>query len=52
MRSDVAVQIYGDDLELLERKADEVVHLLQEVRGVNWVTPYLEAPRCQYLRNG
>lgn len=33
VRSDVAVQIYGDDLELLERKADEVVHLLQEVRG-------------------
>ena len=26
--------------------------LLQEVWGVNWVTPYLEAPRCQYLRNG
>lgn len=33
VRSDVAVQIYGDDLALLERKADEVVHLLQEVRG-------------------
>jgi 3D (Asp-Asp-Asp) domain-containing protein len=26
--------------------------LLQEIWGVNWVTPYIEAPRCQYLRNG
>jgi 3D (Asp-Asp-Asp) domain-containing protein len=26
--------------------------LLQEVWGVNWVTPHLEAPRCQYLRHG
>ena len=33
VRSDLAIKIYGDDLELLERKADEVVHLLQEVRG-------------------
>lgn len=24
--------------------------LLQEIWGVNWVTPQIEAPRCQYLR--
>ena len=24
--------------------------LLQEIWGVNWVTPEIEAPRCQYLR--
>jgi cobalt-zinc-cadmium resistance protein CzcA len=33
VRSDVAVQIYGDDLALLKRKADEVVSVLQEVPG-------------------
>lgn len=33
VRSDVAVQIYGDDLELLKRKADEVARVLQEVPG-------------------
>jgi cobalt-zinc-cadmium resistance protein CzcA len=33
VRSDVAVHIYGDDLELLKRKADDVVRVLQRVRG-------------------
>jgi cobalt-zinc-cadmium resistance protein CzcA len=33
VRSDVAVKIYGDDLTLLKRKADEVVRALQEIRG-------------------
>lgn len=33
VRSDVAVQIYGDDLELLKAKADEVVRILQRVPG-------------------
>jgi hypothetical protein len=31
VRSDVASHIYGDDLELLKDKADEVVRVLQEV---------------------
>jgi cobalt-zinc-cadmium resistance protein CzcA len=33
VRSDVAVQIYGDDLELLKEKADEVARVLREIRG-------------------
>ncbi|MEP0848072.1 MAG: efflux RND transporter permease subunit [Phycisphaerae bacterium] len=33
VRSDVAIQIYGDDLELMKRKADEVVRLVSRVRG-------------------
>ncbi|MGD8607639.1 MAG: CusA/CzcA family heavy metal efflux RND transporter [Myxococcales bacterium] len=33
VRSDVAAHIYGDDLELLKDKADEVVRVLQEVPG-------------------
>ena len=33
VRSDVAAQIYGDDLELLKRKADEVARVLQGVPG-------------------
>lgn len=33
VRSDVAVQIYGDDLTLLESKAAEVVRTLQRVPG-------------------
>jgi heavy metal efflux system protein len=33
VRSDVAVRIYGDDLALLKRKADEVVRALQTVPG-------------------
>jgi len=26
--------------------------LLQELWGVNWVTPHIQAPRCEYLRDG
>jgi 3D (Asp-Asp-Asp) domain-containing protein len=26
--------------------------LLQELWGVNWVTPQIQAPRCEYLRDG
>ncbi|MCA9593934.1 MAG: efflux RND transporter permease subunit [Myxococcales bacterium] len=33
VRSDVAVHIYGDDLELLKRKADEVARVLRTVPG-------------------
>lgn len=33
VRSDVAVQIYGDDLDLLKRKADEVAAVLRTVPG-------------------
>jgi cobalt-zinc-cadmium resistance protein CzcA len=33
VRSDVAVQIYGDDLVELEEKADEVVRVLQRIPG-------------------
>ncbi|HEU5073417.1 MAG TPA: CusA/CzcA family heavy metal efflux RND transporter [Polyangiaceae bacterium] len=33
VRSDVAVHIYGDDLKLLKRKADEVVRVLSKVPG-------------------
>src|SRR6185295_137265 len=33
VRSDVAVHIYGDDINLLKRKADEVVRVLSRVRG-------------------
>ena len=33
VRSDIAVQIYGDDLALLKRKADEVVRVLQKIPG-------------------
>jgi cobalt-zinc-cadmium resistance protein CzcA len=33
VRSDVAVQIYGDDLGLLKRKADEVVRAVRRVPG-------------------
>jgi cobalt-zinc-cadmium resistance protein CzcA len=37
VRSDIAVQIYGDDLALLKRKADEVVRVLQTIRGASEV---------------
>ena len=33
VRSDIAVQIYGDDLELLKEKADEVARVLQRIPG-------------------
>ena len=33
VRSDIAVQIYGDDLELLKEKADEVARVLRDVPG-------------------
>ncbi len=33
VRSDIAVKIYGDDLATLKGKADEVVRVLQRVRG-------------------
>lgn len=33
VRSDVAVHIYGDDLDLLKRKADLVAQLLRRIRG-------------------
>jgi cobalt-zinc-cadmium resistance protein CzcA len=33
VRSDIAVHIYGDRLDLLKEKADEVVRVLQEIPG-------------------
>jgi len=33
VRSDVAVHVYGDDLDLLKRKADEIVRVVSRVRG-------------------
>jgi cobalt-zinc-cadmium resistance protein CzcA len=33
VRSDVAVHIYGDDLDLLKDKADEVARVLQQIPG-------------------
>jgi len=33
VRSDIAVHIYGDDLDLLKKKADEVVAVLQRIPG-------------------
>jgi cobalt-zinc-cadmium resistance protein CzcA len=33
VRSDVAVNIFGDDLKLLKEKADEVVRLVSRIRG-------------------
>ena len=33
VRSDVGIQIYGDDIEQLKRKADEVVRVLEKVPG-------------------
>src|SRR5690606_38559997 len=33
VRSDVAVKIHGDDLEVLREKADEVVRILSQVQG-------------------
>lgn len=33
VRSDVAVHIYGDDLDVLKQKADEVVRVLEKIPG-------------------
>jgi len=33
VRSDIAIKIYGDDLELMKEKADEVVRLVSRVPG-------------------
>jgi cobalt-zinc-cadmium resistance protein CzcA len=33
VRSDIGVHLYGDDLELLKTKADEIVRVLQQVPG-------------------
>ena len=33
VRSDIAIKIFGDDLEVLKQKADEVVQLLGTIRG-------------------
>jgi cobalt-zinc-cadmium resistance protein CzcA len=33
VRSDLAIEIYGDDLDLLKRKADEIVRVVREVPG-------------------
>ena len=33
VRSDVAIKIYGDDLDLMKQKADEAVRLIQQIPG-------------------
>ena len=33
VRSDIAIQLYGDDLDLLKEKADEIVRVVQEIPG-------------------
>lgn len=33
VRSDVAITLYGDDLDLLRRKADEIVSVVSKVKG-------------------
>jgi len=35
VRSDVAIKIFGDDIDVLKQKADEVVHLLGTIRGAS-----------------
>jgi heavy metal efflux system protein len=35
VRSDVAIKIYGEDLEMLVSKGDEVLQLIQKVEGVS-----------------
>ena len=35
VRSDVAIKIFGDDLALLKKKADEVVAVLRKIRGAS-----------------
>lgn len=37
VRSDVAIKIYGDDLELMKKKADEAVRLVSKVQGASEV---------------
>jgi cobalt-zinc-cadmium resistance protein CzcA len=34
VKGELAVKIYGDDLRLLESKADQIVNIMKEVRGV------------------
>ncbi len=33
VRSDIAVQLYGEDLDLLKRKADEIVRVISRIAG-------------------
>ncbi|MET0216518.1 MAG: CusA/CzcA family heavy metal efflux RND transporter [Burkholderiales bacterium] len=35
VRSDIAIKIFGDDIEVLKQKADEVVKLLGTIRGAS-----------------
>lgn len=35
VRSDVAIKIFGDDLDVLKRKGDEIVHTLHSIRGAS-----------------
>lgn len=39
VREDVAVKLYGDDLEILAQKAEEMSSLIQTVQGVGDVNP-------------
>lgn len=61
VRSDVAITLYGDDLELLRQKADEITRVVSEVKGAADVKaeqtgglPYLrvEIRREQIARYG
>ncbi|QJD30235.1 efflux RND transporter permease subunit [Methylococcus geothermalis] len=35
VRSDIAIKIFGDELEVLKRKGDEIVRVLRSVRGAS-----------------
>jgi heavy metal efflux system protein len=35
VKGELAVKIYGDDLKILEEKADEIVNVMRTVRGIN-----------------
>ncbi|MGH9531847.1 MAG: efflux RND transporter permease subunit [Terriglobales bacterium] len=61
VRSDIAITIYGDDLEMLRQKADEVARVVSQVKGAADVKaeqtgglPYLriEIQRDQIARYG
>jgi cobalt-zinc-cadmium resistance protein CzcA len=40
IKQDVAVKIYGEDIEILEEKANETAKLISKVEGIT--TPYIE----------
>ena len=43
VRGDVAISLYGDDLKVLESKAAEIAHVVEQVRGAADVQPEAQA---------